>query len=318
MNIIIASPEHAEYIADFYQATHGPKFAHQELLSGPTVERMLRDEELAVAIASSNRRITGCGIGYPRLWNHSFEIGSLTVDNVPERGKIGKALFESLRLHALKRYGLVYVLASTQATVKRANRIGATIWGFRPKPGSRNLQDAQLIAGFVNHEPSMPRVAPPPNLITQMPFARRLLNKLPEGDHNMSYPKTYPVGEPRGSGTPVISGHIWPNYYSKGNYITIENSAGRYPIEILREFTAKVQKKGVSDIRLTLPVNHVQAFVDLVDLGFRPVAYLPGWYVRGSHRYDCIRMVAGLSPPRADGFIESAAAQIVDELTPHG
>lgn len=317
MKLTIASPEHAEHIADFYQATHGPKFAYPEMLSSATVEQMLSDEALTVAIASSNRRITGCGVGHPRVWNQSFEIGSLTVDNVDGRSKIGKALFESLRLFALKRYGLVYFLATTQATMKRANRIGATIWGFRPKPGSRNLQDAQIIAGFVSHDPSMPRVEPPDNLLTRLPLARAIINALPNADHNMAYPKTYPVGEPRGTGTPVISGQIWPNYYSKGNYITIENSAGRYPIEILREFTAKIRKKGVSDIRLTLPVNHEQAFVDLLDFGFRPVAYLPGWYLRGSHRYDCIRMVAGLSSPRSNGVIETAAAEVIDGLTPH-
>lgn len=316
MKLIIASPAHAEHIADFYYATHGPRFSQPELLSADTVEQMLRDETLTVAIASSQRRITGCGIGHPRVWNQSFEIGSLTVDNVAQRPKIGKALFEHLRLFALKRYGLVYFLANTRATLKRANRIGASIWGFEPKPGSRNLNDSKIIAGFINHDPSMPRVEPPDNLLTQLPLARAITGALPSADPNMIYPKTYPVGEPRGTGVPVISGQIWPNYHSKGNYITIESAAGRYPIEILREFTAKVQKKGVSDIRLTLPVNHEQAFVDLLDLGFKPVAYLPGWFLRGSHRYDCVRLVAGLSPPRADGFLETAAAEIIGQLSP--
>lgn len=316
MKLIVARPEHAEHIADFYRATQGPKFAHSEMLSASSVERMLRDEELAVAIASSNRRITGCGIGHPRVWNQSFEIGQLTVDNVDGRGQIGKSLFEALRRFGLKRYGLVYILASTQATMKRAKKIGASVWGFRPKPGSRSLQDARLWAGFVNTDTAMPRVEPPNNLLTRLPLARQIIDSLPGGDPNMSYPKTYPVGEPRGTGTPVISGQIWPNYHSKGNYITIESSAGRYPIEILREFTAKVRKKGVSDIRLTLPVNHEQAFVDLLDFGFRPTAYLPGWFMRGSHRFDCVRLVAGLSPPRGNKFIETAAANISDRLTP--
>jgi hypothetical protein len=115
---------------------------------------------------------------------------------------------------------------------------------------------------------------------------------------------------------PVISGRVWPTYHSKGNYVSIESSAGRYPIEIIREFTSKVRQKGVSDIRLTLPVNQEQAFIDLLDFGFQPVAYLPGWYLRGSHRFDCVQLVAGLprAPRGASSFMERAAAKIMDGL----
>jgi hypothetical protein len=318
MKLTVARSEHAEHIADFYQAIHGPDFAHPEMFSSQSVERMLRDEELCVVIASQNRRITGCGLGHPRVWNQSFEIGTLSVDNVPERGKVGKALFEALRRFGFKQYGLVYFLASTEPTMKRARKIGATSWGFRPEPGSRNLNSAELIVGFYDTESAIPRVQPPDNLLTRLPFASRIINALPNADLHMAYPKTYPVGEPRGTGMPVISGQVWPTYHSRENYISIESSAGRYPIEIIREFTSKVRKKGVADIRLTLPVNHEQAFVDLLDFGFRPVAYLPGWYLRGSHRYDCVQMVAGLPSPsrNAQGFIERAAAEILAGLNP--
>jgi hypothetical protein len=316
MKLTLARPEHAEHVADFYQAIHGPDFPHQEMFSRQTVERLLRDGELAVVIASQDRRIIGCGISFPQAWNQSLEIGTLSVDSVAERGEVGKALFEAMRRLGFKSYGLVFFRASTEPTFKRARKIGATTWGFRPAPGSRDLADSELILGFFNPESSAPRVQPPDNVISQLPFAARIVDALPNADQLMPYPKAYPVGKPRGTGMPVISGRVWPTYHSKGNYVTIESSAGRYPIEIIREFTSKVRKKGVSDIRLTLPVNQEQALIDLLDFGFKPVAYLPGWYLRGSHRFDCVQLVAGLpkTPRGASSFMERAAAKILDGL----
>lgn len=316
MKLTLARPEHAEHVADFYEAIHGPDFPHQEMFSSQTVERLLRDDELAVVIASQSRRIIGCGIGFPQLWNQSLEIGTLSVDNVPQRGEVGKALFEALRRLGFKSYGLVYFRASTERTFKRARKIGATTWGFRPAPGSKDLSQAELLLGFFNPESNAPRVHPPDNLITRLPFASRIVDALPNADQHMAYPKTYPVGQPHGTGMPVISGRVWPTYHSKGNYVSIESSAGRYPIEIIREFASKVRKKGVSDIRLTLPVNQEQAFVDLLDFGFQPVAYMPGWYLRGSHRFDCVQLVAGLRSPsrNASTFMERAAIKIMDGL----
>ncbi len=316
MKLTLARPEHAEHVADFYQAIHGPDFPHQEMFSSQTVERLLRDGELAVVIASQSRRIIGCGIGFPQSWNQSLEIGTLSVDSVPQRGEVGKALFEALRRLGFKSYGLVYFRASTEATFKRARKIGATTWGFRPAPGSRELDNAELVLGFFNPESSTPRVHPPDNAITRLPFAARIVNALPNADKHMAYPRAYPVGEPRGTGMPVISGQVWPTYHSKGNYVSIESSAGRYPIEIIREFTSKVRKKGVTDIRLTLPVNHEQAFIDLLDFGFQPVAYLPGWYLRASHRFDCVQLVAGLPAKvrSTSAFMERAAAKIMDGM----
>ena len=65
-------------------------------------------------------------------------------------------------------------------------------------------------------------------------------------------------------------------------------------MEIIREFVGKVRKKGVTDIRLALPVNHEDALEDLIDFGFQACAYLPGWYLRGPHRFDCLELAAGL------------------------
>lgn len=316
MKLTLARPEHAEHVADFYQAIHGRDFPHQEMFSRQTVERLLRDGELAVVIASQDRRIIGCGIGFPQAWNQSLEIGTLSVDNIPQRGDVGKALFEAMRRLGFKSYGLVYFRASTERSFKRARKIGATTWGFRPAPGSRNLGESELLLGFFNPDAIAPRVQPPDNAISRLPFAARIVEALPNADQHLDYPNAYPVGEPRGTGMPVISGRVWPTYHSKGNYVSIESSAGRYPIEIIREFTSKVRQKGVADIRLTLPVNQEQAFVDLLDFGFKPVAYLPGWYLRGSHRFDCIQMVAGLpnAPRNPTSFMERAATKIMNGL----
>lgn len=319
MKITVAKAAHAEHIADFFRATQGPQGPNPELQAADQVEEMLLDEELSVIIASADRRIMGCGLGYPQAWNQSFEIGALAVDNIPERGQVGKALFEGLRRWGIKQYGLVYFLASTEATMKRAARIGASTWGFRPTAGTRELAKAQLIVGFYDPEFMLPRVQPPDNIITRAPLAAGIISQLADvADQHMPYPKTYPVGAPRGTGVPVISGQIWPSYHSRGNYVTLESAAGPFPIDIIRKFSEKVRQKGVKDIRLMLPVNQEQAFVDLLDFGFQPIAYLPGWYLRGSHRYDCVQMVSGLPYSiRGSSFMERMIPQILEGLTPN-
>ena len=52
MKLTLAQTRHAEAIADFYRAVHDASFPHQEMLSGSTVEALLRDGELVVVIAS--------------------------------------------------------------------------------------------------------------------------------------------------------------------------------------------------------------------------------------------------------------------------
>ncbi len=318
MQLILAKPDQAEHISAFYRSIHGTEFPHQELLDGPTLARLIQDGEVALIVAADGRRILGCGLSFPRDWNMSLEIGALSVEDVPERTQVAKALFEGLRRLGVKKFGIAFFRAGNEVAFKRAREIGSMAWGFRAVPGSRSLQDAELLMGFVEMGGDSFRVTPPSNAITNTPFAKRIIESLGEAEEEMPYPTSFPVGAPRGTGSVVISGRVWPTYHSRGNYITLENSAGRYPVAIIREFVDKVREKGVTDIRMTVPVNHEEEILELLDFGFSPVSYLPGWYVRGPHRFDCMELVAGLPriPRVTEDFMERAAARVVAELTP--
>ncbi len=318
MKLTLARPEHARHISQFLRSVHGDEFPHPELFDGDIVERLLLDDELAVVLASGGRQIVGAGIGLPQTYNQVLEIGSLSVDDVPDRTEIAKALFEAVRRYGIRQFGIAYFRARSEAAFRRGREIGATCWGFRPMPGSKSIDDCELMMGFFAEDAALPRIKGPRNSIAALPFARRISEALPAQETDIPYPKQFPVGAPRGTGTPVISGRVWPTYNSAGNYVIIESSAGPYPIEIIREFVGKIRQKGVADIRLALPVNHEAAFLDLVDFGFTPVAYLPGWHLKGTHRFDCIELVSGLPrvPRNPTTFVERAVRRIVDELSP--
>lgn len=318
MKLTLARPEHAEHVSRFYQSIHGDEFPHPEMFAADTVAQLIADDELAIVIASGDKRIVGCAMGLPQTWNQVLEIGPLSVDDVPDRSEVAKALFEALRRYGEKQYGVSFFRARSEAAFRRGREIGATCWGFWPLPGSESIEDCELLMGFYDENQAIPRINPPPNLISQLTFAKRIVDSLPAQETDIPYPKQFPVGAPRGTGTPVISGRIWPTYHSAGNYITIESSAGPYPIETIREFVGKVRQKGVVDIRLALPVNHEQAFVDLLDFGFRAVAYLPGWHMRGTHRFDCLELVSGLPriPRSPQTFMERAVAKLANDLSP--
>lgn len=314
MKLILAQPAHAQAISEFYLRLHGPDFQHKELLTPQTVAQLLRDQELTVILAAEEQHIVGGGIGWPKGWNQSFEIGALSVDHVEDRGAVGKALFEALKRFALQQYGLAIFRASSEAAFKRGMNMGATCWGFWHTPGGRSLNEDELIMGFYNQSSESHRVNPPPNEITMLPFAQRLLKLYADAEPELPYPKNFPVGSPRGTGAPVLSGRVWPTYHSQGNYITIESTAGPLPLEIIREFVGKVRQKGVSDIRMALPVNQVEAYHSLLEFGFRPTSYLPGWFLRGPYRYDCVEMVAGLPSPHSmeDDFVGKAIKKIFE------
>ena len=148
MKLTLASPEHAELITEFYQSVHDESFPHREMFSAQVVRRLLRDQELAVVVAFENRKIIGCGLGFPQAWNQSLEMGSLSVDDVPGRGQVGKALFEGLRRLGLKQYGLALFRARTEAAFRRGRNVGAVCWGYWPAPGKRTLSEADLIMGI--------------------------------------------------------------------------------------------------------------------------------------------------------------------------
>ncbi|MBA2661193.1 MAG: hypothetical protein H0U74_02800 [Bradymonadaceae bacterium] len=313
MKLTLSRPEHAEVISEFYRNLHGSEFAHEEMFSASTVAQLLRDEELTVVVASHQQKILGCGLAFLRPWNQSLEIGALSVvDDIPDRGEVGKALFEALRRLGMKNHGVVFFRARSESSFKRGRSIGASCWGFRPAPGSESVEDAELIMGFYNAAGQSQRVEPPRNIVTELPFAARVIEGIEAGEKGIPYPKSFPVGCPRGTGAVVISGRIWPTYHSRGNYINIENAAGNYPIEIIREFTTTVRTKGVRDVRLTLPVNQDEAFIELVDFGFQPVAYLPGWFLRGPHRFDCVELVTAVPrvPHVAASFLSKAVGKI--------
>ena len=315
MKLALATPEHAETISEFYQSVHDESFPHREMFSASMVRRLLEEQELAVVMAFEGRHVVGCGLGFVQAWNQSLEIGSLSVDDVPGRGQIGKALFEGLRRLGIRQHGLALFRARTEAAFRRGRNVGAVCWGYWPSPGRRGLDEADLIMGIFHEEGDFPRAEPPDNVITQMPFARRVIESYHTVEYSVPYPKNYPVGAPRGTGTPVISGRIWPTYHSSGNYITIESSAGPYPVEVIREFVGKVRQKGVSDVRLAMPVNQTDAFLDLLDFGFRPVSYLPGWFLRGGYRFDCVELIAGSPiPVGGQSFVERAIEKIDDGL----
>ncbi len=316
MKLTLARPEHAKRISHFYASVHDQSFPHQELFSPETLATLLRQQELAIVIAVHERSILGCGLAFVTHWNEALEIGAISVAPEAPGGDVSRALFEALRRLGMKSYGVVYFRATGKKGFQRGRKVGASCWGYRPLPGSSSAGDAELIMGFPHPKGHKQRAEPPHNTITSSPFAARIIASIDDSQHGIPYPKSYPVGCPQGTGAPVISGRIWPTYHSRGNFINIENAAGAYPVEIIKEFQKKVQKKGVTDIRLTLPVNQEEAYFELMGYGFRPVAYLPGWFLRGAHRFDCIQMVSGgpTIPRQPQGFTERAVARIDEEL----
>ncbi len=318
MKLTLARPDHSETIANFYQKIYPRGFDHPEMLDARLVDGLLADGEIAVVIATHKRSLLGCGLAFISTWNQALEIGPLSVDQIEGRGAVGKALFEAMRRLGLKNYGVCFYRASGEKSFQRGRNLGASCWGYRPAPGSNKLTDAELIMGFPHPGSEQRRVEPPANSLTRTPFAARVIRSFEGAEQGVPHPKSFPVGCPRGTGAPVISGRIWPTYHSRGNYIHIENAAGAYPVEIIKEFTEKVEEKGVRDVRLALPVNQEEAFFDLLDYGFRPVAYLPGWYLRGAHRFDCVQLVRGAPrvPRTPETFIERAVQRAHNELTP--
>jgi hypothetical protein len=316
MKLTIAQPAHAQVISGFYRKTHDDSFSHPEMFSAETVGQLLRDQEIAIIIASDDSQLLGCAIGLPQHWNTSLEMGAVSVAEIDGRGQVAKALFDALRHLGTKQYGLTTFRARNEGAFRRARELGAMCWGFWPKPGVRGLEGAEMIMGFFDQQGDIRRAAPPDNIITRLPFAQRVLAEYTIFDDEVQYPKNYPVGAPRGTGAMVVSGRIWPSYHSRGNFITIESSAGPYPTEIIREFVEKVRTKGVRDVRMALPVNQEQAFVELLALGFQPTSYLPGWYLRGPNRFDCVELVSGLVQPREDeaDFMIRAIGKIMQGL----
>lgn len=316
MKLTLAQPKHAQRISRFYNRVHDQSFSHPELFDAEKIVRLLEDENLAIVVATHNRSVLGCGLAFIRPWNESLEIGAISVDSIDNRTEVGKALFEAVRRLGIKNYGVVYFRASGKQGFRRGRKLGASCWGYRPAPGSDDIVDAELIMGFPHPDSSQRRIVPPLNAITKTAFASRIIDKIEGAHKEVPYPRSFPVGCPRGTGAPVISGRIWPTYHKAGNYISIENAAGSHPVEIIKEFRDKVRKKGVEDIRLTIPVNQQEAIDELTGQGFRPVAYLPGWFLRGAHRFDCLKLVAGAPPvpQRPQTFTERAVARIDREL----
>lgn len=317
MKLILADAKHAAHIAKFYRQTHDDDFAHHEMFSESAVARMLRDNELATIIASDGKDIIGCGIAFPADWNQSFEIGSLSVDASDRRVQVGRALFEALRRLGAKRYGVTFFRANSEMAFHRARKVGASCWGYRVLPNARTANDSELLMGFFEHNKAAARIHPPDNLITRLPFSTRIVDALVGEQNTVPYPKNYPVGSPRGTGAPMGLGRIWPTFHAESNFVTIESSTGPAPTEIIRSFVTKVRKKGVADVRLFLPVNQVQAYVDLLELGFVATAYLPGWYLRANQRFDCLEMAAGAPrlPRNPETFVERATKKIANDLS---
>ena len=310
MNLLLAKPEHAASMADFYARWHAHDFPHPEVYDAAALAGALARAEIAAMLAvDESGELAGSGLAWPRMWNQSLEIGPLSVMRSPDRSEIGKALFEGLRRLGLKHYGIATFEVRSESAFRRARQVGAICWGYRP---GTKVEGARLLMGLLDPQGGgASRCEPPARGAAAGAFASRVRAAYPVGETGVALPRGYPVGAPRGTGTPVVAGQVWPVYHRAGHYVTVESSAGPYPFEAVREFVGVVRAKGVSDIRLTLPVHHADAFAHLSGLGFRAVAYLPGWFLRGPHRFDCVRMVSGVgATPAPGGFIEQAIERI--------
>ncbi len=317
MKLVLAKEEHSAAVARFFQGHPGEATErHPAVDSAELLEEKLRQGELEVVVATASKRMVGAGIGQVRSWNHSLEISSIEVGQYREPGKVKKALFKALMRLGSKKYGVVFHRVEGSAQFRRVQKLGAHCWGYRPRPGGLRLDQSSLIMGFPHPGHAKKRIDPPPNAITECAFARRVKREIGDSEVGVPYPKSYPVGQPRGTGAPMISGRVWPTYHSQSNHIQIENAAGAHPVEIIKEFKQRVSKKGVHDLRLAVPVNKEREIRELMTLGFAPVAYLPAWYLRGAHRFDCLQMVSGL-PKRVgdpDSFMGRAVERIRREL----
>ena len=279
MKINLARLEHAKLISRFLARVHDQSFPHQELFSEDTVQELIRNDELAVVLASHEKSILGCGLAFLYPWNNSLKIGPVSVGNIERRAKVERALLVAVQRLGKKKYGLAHVGAGDKEAFQRFRKLGATCWGYRPAPGSSRVDDSELMMGFFHSDGEVDRVEPPLNAVTGTAFSSRIIKGFEDSEHGVPHPKNYPV-------------------------------------EIIKEFKDKVKKKGVRDLRLTLPVNQEEAFFELLDAGFRPVAYLPGWFLRGAYRFDCIKMVAGAPsiPRNPQTFIERAVARVDSEF----
>ena len=314
MPLTLAKPQHAAAIVDFYERVHDHTFPHSEVRSEATLRDKLQKGTIAVIIGSHDKRVVGCALGWPKLWNESLEMGAISVEERADRVQVGKKLFDALKKLGTSHYGMATFHVGNKAAFKRVRNMGAQCWGFWTKPGSAGFEGAQLLMGFANPKDEAVRVFPPSNALTSQAFASRLIGIYDDPSlQPMPYPKTYPVGAPRGTGAPVLSGTVWPTYDARTNTMTIESLAGPFPDAMLREFMGKLRKKNVRDVRLNLPVNQDQAYLELLDLGFKPVAYLPGWFLKGPYRYDCVQMVTGLGRVRdvPDEFVRGAIEKIL-------
>ena len=317
MKLVLAKEEHSQAVARYFEAHQGEATQrHPELDRGELLEEKLRHQELAVVVAFIEQRPVGAGVAVIQNWNQSLEVSTITVSDIEGRGKVKKALFTALCRLGSKKYGLVFHRVETKPQFRRVQKLGAQCWGVHPTPGARTLDEASLIMGFPHPGHEKKRIEPPPNAITESAFGQRVRREIADSEMGVPYPKSYPVGRPRGTGAPMISGRVWPTYHSKSNHIQIENAAGAHPVEIIKEFKQKVGRKGVEDLRLTVPVNKERACRELMAMGFRPVAYLPAWYLRGAHRFDCVQLNSGLAKRYADkdSFMGRAVSRILSEL----
>ena len=109
--------------------------------------------------------------------------------------------------------------------------------------------------------------------------------------------------------------------FERNGYLVVENALEPSHTEYLRTTVDRLQNDGRLSrsqiINVKGRVDHPdflsldQAFLDLLDFGFKPVSYLPGWFLRGPYRFDCVELIAGLPPIRSvDSFIERAVAKI--------
>lgn len=314
--LTIATPEHVRAITQHFRA-HAPD-APASLRDAQKLDELMRFQEIVLLLALDDAgALLGVGVARPQPWNRALRLSTRACAPGPMAEQIDQALFESLLHMGWAQYGLVFFHVTDEHEFRRATLAGASCWGFVPPPIRRTFEGAELIMGAFNDQLEPERVEAPHNALTTLAFCQKIIQTYKPGKPLAEYPNVFPVGEQRGSGVPVVSGQVWPAFNSRDNTLTIERVAGPYPMDTLRAFIRKINAKGVRDIRLKIPISHEQVFVDLWGMGFRATSYWPGWYIHGTHRYDCVELIAGLPSPareRATTFVERVVHKILDTM----
>ncbi len=275
-----ARPGDEKGLKELYDDAYGGGYSLTGFTTHESVRALIEQGSYIWYVALSDGNIVGSTVAVPDDWNRSFEMGRSAVKREYRRLEVAKKTAELARDEAIeRRYDIGWGSLRNTAMLRVSVNDKMTVVGHTSEHSPSGERETHLICERMTEDAKRRRVVPANSYLYDWFVVERIQDQMELENREGEYPPIDVVGKGANSEISVaLRMHLEDN---SGTVTGIEGSLPEH-------------------MKVVLLADRTEDMELLRGYGFRITAFMPGWYLLGRNRYDCVVMENCCVEPRSE------------------